>query len=293
MGRRHGPALRVLVIGSTGAIGSHLCSTLRQNGTEVIGASRHIDAYDKNSLALDLANMADALATVRKLPKMDAVVISAGITGLRECENDPELSRVVNVGSQVELAKWFVVTGCQNVVFLSSNRVFDGKVANVKCNAEYSPTTEYGRQKSQAELQILSLGEAARVIRFTKVLSEESKLLVDWVKKIKAEQQISAFTDVSLSPITKDHACAVIESVLSNPAPPIVQASTTDEISYFEMACSVATQLDAAQSIVRKQTAGEVGEKPLPHSSLESSNLTAIKSPSSLSTVRKIVEKMV
>ncbi|NDC99731.1 NAD-dependent epimerase/dehydratase family protein [bacterium] len=144
MGRRHGPALRVLVIGSTGAIGSHLCSTLRQNGTEVIGASRHIDAYDKNSLALDLANMADALAAVRKLPKMDAVVISAGITGLRECENDPELSRVVNVGSQVD-----------------------------------------------------------------------------------------------------------------------------------------------------KQTAGEVGEKPLPHSSLESSNLTAIKSPSSLSTVRKIVEKMV
>ena len=175
--------MRVLVIGSTGAIGSRLCSTLRQNGTEVIGASRHIDAYDKNSLALDLANTADALAAVRKLPKMDAVVMSAGITGLRECENDPELSRVVNVGSQVELAKWFVVTGCQNVIFLSSNRVFDGKVANVKCNAEYSPTTEYGRQKSQAELQILSLGEAARVIRFTKVLSEESKLLVDWVKK--------------------------------------------------------------------------------------------------------------
>lgn len=285
--------MRVLIIGSTGVIGSHLGETLKQKGNEVFGTSRHVDANDQYSFRLDLANTVNAIEVVSRLPKMDAVVISAGVTGLSECEKNPELSRVVNVSSQVEIAKWFVESGCQKVVFLSSNRVFDGKAANVKSDAEYSATTEYGRQKTQAEEQILGLGDATRVIRFTKVLSENSKLLVDWVIKIRAEEQISAFTDVSISPITKKSACAVIESVLFSASASIVQASSVDEISYFEMACSIAEQLGADKSIVRQQIASEVGEKSLPHSSLECSVFTSVEPISSLSAVRQIVEEMV
>lgn len=285
--------MRVLIIGSTGVIGSHLGETLKQKGNEVFGTSRHVDANDQYSFRLDLANTVNAIEVVSRLPKMDAVVISAGMTGLSECEKNPELSRVVNVSSQVEIAKWFVESGCQKVVFLSSNRVFDGKAANVKSDAEYSPMTEYGRQKTQAEEQILGLGDATRVIRFTKVLSENSKLLVDWVIKIRAEEQISAFTDVSISPITKKSACAVIESVLFSASASIVQASSVDEISYFEMACSIAEQLGADKSIVRQQIASEVGEKSLPHSSLECSVFTSVEPISSLSAVRQIVKEMV
>lgn len=285
--------MRVLIIGSTGVIGSHLGETLKQKGNEVFGTSRHVDANDQYSFRLDLANTVNAIEVVSRLPKMDAVVISAGMTGLSECEKNPELSRVVNVSSQVEIAKWFVESGCQKVVFLSSNRVFDGKAANVKSDAEYSPMTEYGRQKTQAEEQILGLGDATRVIRFTKVLSENSKLLVDWVIKIRAEEQISAFTDVSISPITKKSACAVIESVLFSASASIVQASSVDEISYFEMACSIAEQLGADKSIVRQQIASEVGEKSLPHSSLECSVFTSVELMSSLSAVRQIVKEMV
>lgn len=285
--------MRVLIIGSTGVIGSHLGETLKQKGNEVFGTSRHVDANDQYSFRLDLANTVNVIEVVSRLPKMDAVVISAGMTGLSECEKNPELSRVVNVSSQVEIAKWFVESGCQKVVFLSSNRVFDGKAANVKSDAEYSATTEYGRQKTQAEEQILGLGGATRVIRFTKVLSENSKLLVDWVIKIRAEEQISAFTDVSISPITKKYACAVIESVLFSASASIVQASSVDEISYFEMACSIAEQLGADKSIVRQQIASDVGEKSLPHSSLECFVFTSVEPMSSLSAVRQIVKEMV
>jgi dTDP-4-dehydrorhamnose reductase len=185
-----------------------------------------------------------------------------------------------------------VISGCQKVIFLSSNRVFDGRTDQVKSDAEYSPTTEYGRQKAQAEEQILSLGDAARVIRFTKIISAGSKLLVDWIAKIKVTQPVYAFTDVSISPITKKYACAVIENVLLGESEPIVQASSTDEISYFEMACSIAEQLDADRSIVHKQAASEVGEKSLLHSSLESSVLTSIEPMSSLSAVRQVVKEM-
>jgi dTDP-4-dehydrorhamnose reductase len=284
--------MKVLIIGSTGVIGSQLSATLQKKGNEVFGASRRIDSNNRNLLAIDLANTASAIETIKNLPKMDGVVISAGMTGLRDCEKDPNLSRIVNVTSQIEIAKWFVISGCQKVIFLSSNRVFDGRTDQVKSDAEYSPTTEYGRQKAQAEEQILSLGDAARVIRFTKIISAGSKLLVDWIAKIKVTQPVYAFTDVSISPITKKYACAVIENVLLGESEPIVQASSTDEISYFEMACSIAEQLDADRSIVHKQAASEVGEKSLLHSSLESSVLTSIEPMSSLSAVRQVVKEM-
>lgn len=284
--------MRVLIIGSTGVIGSQLSTTLQKEGNEVFGASRHIDSDNRNFRAIDLANTAGAIETLSNLPKMDAVVISAGMTGLRECEKNPNLSRIVNVTSQIEIAKWFVVSGCQKVVFLSSNRVFDGQTDRVKSDAEYSPTTEYGRQKAQAEEQILNLGGATRVIRFTKIISASSKLLVDWIAKIKVNQPIFAFTDVSISPITKVHACAVIKNVLLGESEPIVQASSTDEISYFEMACMIAEQLGVDKSIVHKQTASDVGERSLLHSSLESSVLTSIKPMSSLSAVRQVVKEM-
>jgi dTDP-4-dehydrorhamnose reductase len=221
------------------------------------------------------------------------VVISAGVTGLRECEKDPALSRKVNVTSQVEIAKWFVISGCQKVIFLSSNRVFDGRTENVKSDAEYSPTTEYGRQKAQAEEQILSLGDATRIIRFTKIISASSKLLVDWIANIKINNPVYAFTDVSISPITKEYACAVIQNVLLSNSEPIIQVSSTDEISYFEMARSIAEQLDTDKSNVRKQLASEVGERSLLHSSLESSVLTSIEPMSSLSAVRQVLKEMV
>ena len=285
--------MKVLIIGSTGVIGSQLSTTLQKEGNEVFGASRSIDSNNRNFMAIDLADTASAIETISNLPKMDAVVISAGMTGLRECEKDPNLSRIVNVTSQVEIAKWFISSRCQRVIFLSSNRVFDGHTDQVKSDAEYSPTTEYGRQKAQAEEQILSLGDAARVIRFTKIISASSKLLVDWIAKIKVTQPISAFTDVSISPITKEHACAVIKNVLVGESKPIIQASSKDEISYFEMACSIAEQLDADKSIVHKQTASEVGERSLMHSSLESSVLTSIQPMSSLNAVRQVVKEMV
>ena len=284
--------MRVLIIGSTGVIGSQLSTTLQKEGNEVFGASRHIDPNNRNFRAIDLANTAGAIKTLSNLPKMDAVVISAGMTGLRECEKDPNLSRIVNVTSQIEIAKWFVVSGCQKVVFLSSNRVFDGQTDRVKSGAEYSPTTEYGRQKAQAEEQILNLGGATRVIRFTKIISASSKLLVDWIAKIKVNQPIFAFTDVRISRTTKVHACAVIKNVLLGESEPIVQASSIDEISYFEMACMIAEQLGVDKSIVHKQTASEVGERSLLHSSLESSVLTSIKPMSSLSAVRQVVKEM-
>ena len=65
----------------------------------------------------------------------------AAITDLRECESDPKSTSQSNINAQITLTEALLEAGAKCVVYLSSNRVFDGKSANVIKHAKYSYTT--------------------------------------------------------------------------------------------------------------------------------------------------------
>ena len=260
---------------------------------EVFRASRSVKSNQKNCLKIDLSNPSDVLKNFGKTPKFDAVVLSAGAGRLRDVGMSPEKSRIINYQSQVSLAEFVVESGCQKLVFLSTNRVFDGKSANTSKFAKYSYTTEYGRQKAEAETELLKLGQAVRIIRFTKVFSETNSLLTDWVSKLKSGQEIEAFVDVMVSPVTLDDAVRVIAEVVESESESVTQFSATDQISYFDVARFVASFLEVNTSLVVAQSAEEVGEAPLEHASLECSEFKSVDPSSSIVALRKVLEKMV
>lgn len=285
--------MRVLVVGSTGTIGKTLTAELSQSGFEVISASRRTNSDNKNSIHIDLATASEALAIFEKQENFDSAVLCAAVTNLHECECDPKATSQINISAQVTLTKALLDVGTQKVVFLSSNRVFGGKSANTDALAKYSFTTEYGRQKANAETELLKLGQAARVIRLTKVLSEENPLLRDWVSKLKSGQEIKAFVDVMVSPVTLEDTVKVIAEVVKSESESIMQFSATDEISYFEMARFMAKFLQVDEHLVVAQNAEEVGEKPLKHASLECSRFKSVNPSSSVVALQKVLEKMI
>jgi dTDP-4-dehydrorhamnose reductase len=284
---------RVLVVGATGLIGSKLSQSWEDQGVQVFRASQSIESNQENCLKIDLLSPSDALKSLRKAPKFDVVVLSAGTNRFRNGEVSPEKMRLVNYQSQVSLAEFFVESGCQKLIFLSSNRVFNGEAASKNKFAEYSFTTEYGRQKATAEAELLKLGQTVRVIRLAKVLSEDNSLLRDWISKLKAGQEIRAFVDVVVSPVTLDDTVRVITDVIENENESVTQFSATDEISYFEMARFAAKFLQVDLGLVKAQNAGEVGEIPIKHASLECSEFRSVIPTSSVVALRKVLEKMV
>jgi len=285
--------MRVLVVGSTGTIGNRLSTVLKQNSVEVVSASRNSNSNESNSLQLDLSKITEDVKNIKKQEKFSAAVMCAAITDLRECESDPKLTSQININAQITLTEALLEAGTKCVVYLSSNRVFDGKSVNVNKDTKHSYTTEYGRQKAMAETELLKLGEAVRVIRITKVFSESNSLLTDWVSKLKSGQKIRAFMDVMVSPVTLDDTVKVIAEVIKSECESIMQFSATDEISYFDLAQFVARYLGVDARLVVAQNAEESGETPLEHSSLECSEFRSVAPSSSLIAVQKVLEKMV
>lgn len=284
--------MRILVVGSTGTIGSRLSSYLSHSGAEVTITSRNND-LDKNSRHLDLADIFEFIDVIKKQKTFDAAVLCAAVSSLRDCERDPKATSQVNIDSQVTLAETLLRLGTEKVVFLSSNRVFNGRSPCTNRFAAYSFTTEYGRQKAKTETELLGLGQGVRVIRLTKVFSEDNSLLRDWVSKLKSGQEIKALVDVMVSPVTLDDTVKVITDLIESENESVSQFSATDEISYFDMARFVAKFLQVDVRLVSEQLAEEVGETSLEHASLECSRFRSVVPSTSVVALQKVLEKMV
>ncbi|WP_416968298.1 SDR family oxidoreductase [Streptomyces sp. 4F14] len=104
--------MRVLVLGSTGVLGTALCSAQR-TGTEITGVSRALCDVT------DLVQIADMVAAHRP----DAVVNAAALPDTRSCEADPQQAWAVNAlgARNVALAANTVDALC---VQISGNIVF-------------------------------------------------------------------------------------------------------------------------------------------------------------------------
>ncbi len=284
--------MRVLIIGGTGIIGSCLQKSLEKNAHEIVITSRQSSEHSDSMLALNLENISDSVQTIRNAGKFDAVVLSAGVSSIRTCRFNPQATSLVNVDAQVAIARELLSVNSPRLILISSNRVFDGSTELTKIRSAYSPTTEYGRQKSQVETELLSLGAAVKIVRFSKVISEQTELIIDWFNKLSSNLKISAFTDMAISPITVDTAVDVIERVLFSECDPVVQFSASDEISFFELACVIANYAKSPLSNVIRQLAQDAGDNAIAHSSLESSVFASIKPMPSLQSVHQIMEKI-
>ena len=285
--------MRVLVVGSTGTIGKRLVTYLGDHGVETFSTSREVVKCGSRLLHLDLSRVSDFADGIESQESFDGAVLCAGVTNFRECENEPEVTSEININAQLTLTSALLGGGTKRVYFLSSNRVFGGDTASSRKYSPYSFRTEYGRQKATAETELLKLGQAVRVIRLTKVLSEDNPLLKDWVFKLKLGQEVKAFIDVMVSPVTLDDTVRVITDVIESENESVTQFSATDEISYFDMARFVAKFLQVDVGLVVKQNAADVGERPLDHASLECSKFRSVIPTSSFVALQKVLEKMV
>ena len=179
-----------LVVGADGVIGRALNDELVANEWKVYRTSRRIN-LPKGSLYFDLKDGVDSLPEV-VLRDTHVVFVCGAITGFTPCANDPEGSRKINVTRTAELGWRFMQLGAR-VIYLSSNAVFDGTQYGLNERAPTSPVTEYGRQKADCEMALLSASAAlpgiCAVVRLTKVVSRMQPLYSGCNAQLAAEQR--------------------------------------------------------------------------------------------------------
>ena len=241
---------RILIAGGDGLLGRSLAGFLRDAGRDVIVTTRRCPVKEP-AILLDLV---DEPTTWPELPDVDAAVICAAATSIKQCADDPTTSAKVNVGATIELAERLIRRGTF-VLFVSSNQVFDGTSPLVDRNTRYCPVSAYGRQKAVAEAAILAMGASAAILRVSKILASTQPMLIEWMCNLRKGTVIRPFFDFTLAPVMVNHATAMIEALIAARQPGLFQLSGAHDVSYVELAYTIARRDCSDRSLIRPRPA--------------------------------------
>ncbi len=167
----------ILLIGSTGQLGSELARALPAHGRVV--------ALDRS--ALDLGDPDAIVAAVRdSCPQV--IVNAAAYTAVDRAESEPDRATAINARAPAILADEAKRRGAV-LIHYSTDYVFDGESdAPYDENATANPINAYGRSKLEGERAIAAIGGAALVLRTSWVYGMRGQNFLTTMKRLGAER---------------------------------------------------------------------------------------------------------
>jgi dTDP-4-dehydrorhamnose reductase len=249
-----------LIVGTDGTIGSALGTAMRGRGIEVWATSRRDDVTSlKRAIYLDLSEPGRL-----QLPTApSSAFLCAARSKFLECEQNSDATYSVNVTGSIAIARHLLSRGVF-VVLLSTNAIFDGLTPLPDESLVPSPTTEYGRQKAEAERQLLDLdagrGDVA-IVRLTKVFSSGTPVVRGFMQRLEKGEHFDAFSDLYICPVSVRH---IVESLLEierRRTGGIFHLSGSIELSYADFARRLAGKMGVSPDLVGEST---VEESPTP-----------------------------
>jgi len=181
---------KILVLGSTGMLGSAVTIALQANGHEVITASR------STGIQFDAVNLhAENLLRGAGLQKDDYVVNCVGLTKTRIDETSVtsrSLAVKLNIDFPDDLAKAAETTGIK-VIQVATDCVFSGLSGGYSESSAHDPLDVYGKTKSLGETP----SPAVMHLRCSLIGPEigRSSLFFEWVRQQPINAQINGYTN--------------------------------------------------------------------------------------------------
>jgi dTDP-4-dehydrorhamnose reductase len=233
------------VVGASGFVGRWLLAALRARHPDAMGTSH------RGVGGLAPLDLSDPVGVV-DLPWSGHVAgaILAATTNVRACEEDPQGSRRVNVEGTLRVAEVMLAAGVQPV-FFSSDYVFSGAEGGYGEDAPREPSTEYGRQKVEAEDRLADLAPGALIVRLGKTFSVErgsGTLLDEMAAQLVRGEVIRAATDQVLTPIRVEDVVRAVVALVRHEAQG-VRHVCGPPITRYELAC----QLTEAMGLPRER----------------------------------------
>ena len=242
---------KTAVIGAEGFIGRHLLSAYRQVFPDCVGTTHHQGAGDLEYFDLAESEV-DQLELDRKGYK--AVVISAAITGVDQCESQKELTRKVNLEGTLRAIRQLNERNIMPI-FLSSDYVFDGKVGGYSDLDEQCPNTEYGRQKTAVERQMQTGGKPYLIVRLSKVfgLEKNDKTLLDEIAgRLIMGQRCRVAYDQVFSPTWVHDVVNAILMIQQHGLRGIINVCTPEVWTRYDLAKAIMETLDCPVNLLEK-----------------------------------------
>ena len=191
--------MKVLVLGSSGFLGSYLGFALPRMGHQVSGVSRReVSYFPDNRVVTSVDGFADVIQT----GGYEVVINCVAVASHEACESNPENAEAINA---ITPGAWASVAAQVEARFvhISTDAVFDGSRAELYTEGdETAPESVYGRTKVQGEKAVLAANPDALVLRanfFGWSRSQKSGILDFFVTAFNNQNPVTGFQDYVVS----------------------------------------------------------------------------------------------
>ncbi len=251
---------KLLILGASGFLGWNLCNHAKKKW-HVIGT------YFKNPLEISGCSMIGSnLFEKQDIDRLfnqvqpDAVIFSAAASNPNFCQNNPDVSYVINVTAPAYFAK---LAAERDITFLftSSDLVFDGTNPPYNEQSPVSPISVYGEHKAKAEQLILSNHKRALVCRLPLMFGNPSptseSFLQPMIKSLKESKPITLFTDEVRTPASAQTVASGLLHLLGSTTG-IIHLGGKERISRYDFGLLLTELFHFDKSLIKPVLQSEV-----------------------------------
>ena len=258
--------MKVLVLGSSGFLGSYLGFVLPKMGHEVSGVSRSPVAYFP---ANQIKEGLDVYSEMIRSGDYQLVINCVAVASHEACESDPEMAEVVNARFPGIWASVVAEAGAR-FVHISTDAVFDGSRAELYTESdETNPESVYGRTKAQGEQAVLTANPDALVLRvnfFGWSRSKKSGILDFFVNAFTHHTSITGFQDYVVSSLYMGDLAEAMMELVERGASGVFHAVSSTPLSKYDFGLTVASAAGLpADSMAAGSLAEATGLAPRGH----------------------------
>lgn len=253
---------KLLITGASGLLGPALCQEAQDAGFEVIAVSnRHSisDEFSNYRVRQDLCDR-DILAALFQQFKPQAVIHAAAMSNPEACEEQPLLSRRLNVELTRDMGKL-----CRDydaaLAFTSTDLVFDGCQGNYCESDPVNPINRYGEHKAEAEESLRELYPQTLIVRLPLLFGfsqSRPSPMAQWLEALREEKEVFGFQDEYRSPVDYRTAARGLVTLLSQESGCTLHLGGIETLSRLELMRQSADAfgLDPDRIQARKQQSG-------------------------------------
>jgi dTDP-4-dehydrorhamnose reductase len=245
--------MKILVTGSSGLLGLNLCLGNWDSHT-VLGLDRgKLHGTPFELIHADLNDPQTACRLI-DIAKPDAIIHTAALANLEQCESDPENARYLN-GEIPGILAEAAARASVRFIHISTDAVFDGTKDEIYTEADApNPLSVYARTKLLGEQNVLSANPAAAVARvnfFGWSLSGTRSLSEFFYNKLSAGEPCNGFTDVYFCPMFVGDLADTILRMLDKGLSGLYHVVGSQALNKYEFGVRIARQFRFDEELIR------------------------------------------
>lgn len=251
--------MKILIIGGSGLVGQYLLREFRELG-EVKGTF-----YNQKQDGLTELDLAQA----KKIEELihgwqpQTILLAAALTNVDSCEEDETRSYQINVEAPREVARIVEEINAQ-LVYFSTDYVFDGTAGPYREEATPNPINVYGRHKLAAENFIRGNVRRHLIIRTGGVYGWEragKNFVLQLLHRLRARERAKVFTDQWGTPTYARDLAGTVRALIELGANGLFHVAGADFVSRLELGQAVVRTFDLESEFLEGVTSAEAVQK--------------------------------